>query len=1092
VRRTSDLWGGASRLTAGALAPVVLLAALCAFCWLAPAAAIGAIAAPHWSIVSQAQPTFFNAGDGADAYRIVIRNDGAGPTAHASAVTLTDTLPAGVTATRITTRGEGPNGSGSPKYEMTCSGLPATTTVTCAYEEGPVHGAVLAGATIEVTITVSVPLGVDALEANSATVSGGGAPSATAAQAAIIRDEPVPFGLSYFATDVTDEAGDADTQAGSHPFELSASLAFNVSARETPSPANGEAESPLANASPRDLEVELPPGLVGDAGALPRCSQQAFQSQEALACPIDTQVGTIKPLFYGTFPSAVFPIFNVSPPAGQPLELGFSVAGIGHIPIFMRLRSDGDYGLTASLNAIPETGPLQGAILTLWGVPADPSHDLEREGTLGQGNQQSGEFCKPLVKVSGGVEEQTRCPSGAAARPFLTLPSMCQGDRLPVEALTDSWQRPGPPLQSFAAQPGAAEAITGCERLSLNPSLAVVPENDRAGAPSGYTIDLRVPQDEDPSALAAPDVRTAVVKLPAGVVVSPSGADGLRACSQRQFGLHSLATASCPAGSQIGTAKISTPLLSSPLEGQLFLGEPGCAPCTPTDAQRGRLLSLLVQVQDSGVAVKLAGSASIDQHSGQLTATFGETPELPLEEVRLTLNGGPRALLANPSTCASSLAATSWLTPYSGETPAQSSSEPFQMTDCPSAQFHPSFVAGTTQNRAGAFAAATVTLSRTDQDEALAGVTVRMPPGLLGMLSAVAPCSQSQAQAGTCAAQSRIGMATLGAGPGADPLFLGGSVYLTGPYEGAPFGLSITVPAIAGPLDLGTIEIGARIEVNPSTAALTIVSDPLPQSLDGIPLQLKTVNLTIDRQGFIFNPTDCQPLAIEGALQSALAATAVVSSPFQAADCAKLAFAPKLTALTHARTSKASGVYLHVKVVSGPGQANIAKLKVDLPKRLSARLTTLQGACTAAAFDADPASCPATSVVGRATAVTPVFTHALSGPVYIVSHADLALPELELVLEGENMVLHLAGQTSLKQGIASSAFQSLPDAPISTLDLVLESGPHSLLAANLPARARGRMCGYSLAMPTVITAQNGAVRRQSMRIAVSGCTRHKA
>jgi hypothetical protein len=411
---------------------------------------------------------------------------------------------------------------------------------------------------------------------------------------------------------------------------------------------------------------------------------------------------------------------------------------------------------------------------------------------------------------------------------------------------------------------------------------------------------------------------------------------------------------------------------------------------------------------------------------------------------------------------------------------------------CPPPQFHPSFVAGTTDNQAGAFSPLTVTLSRTDQDEDFGSLSVQLPPGLLGILSKVQLCSEPQARAGACGPQSEIGSATVGAGPGANPLFLkGGRVYLTGPYEGAPFGLSIVVPVTAGPFNLGTVVVGARIEVNPTTAALTIVTDPLPQTLDGIPLQLKTLNLNIDRSDFTFNPTDCQPLAVEGALESSEGVTAAVSSRFQAADCAALEFKPKLSALTHARADKAGGVHLHVRITSTPGQANIAAVKLDLPRRMVPRLSTLQRACTAAAFEANPASCPATSVVGSATVLTAVVRQPLSGPVYVVSHGRAALPEIALVLRGEGVVIELVGQTSVKGGIASGTFRSLPDVPFSELDLLLDAGPHSLLAANLPANANSSMCGQSLAMPTAITAQDGAVLKQTTRIAVSGCPRRR-
>jgi hypothetical protein len=1052
---------------------------------------LAASPSPHWSIASESQPTYFKAGDASDAYVLIVRNDGAAQTVKGSPVTIVDGLPKGVTAMKATATGEGPNGIGSPTYKLACVITSGAALVTCTYEEGHMSGPVLAGAVIVVTIAVAVPEGAQALNANSATVSGGGAPSATTTDATPISGETAPFGLSHFEVETVGEDGQTDTQAGSHPFELTTSLAFNVAGRETPSAQNRETELPLANAAPKDLEVALPPGLVGDPNAEPQCSQQAFLEGEALNCPVDTQVGTVKPFFYGEFFAAVYPVYNLVPPVGQPAELGFSVSGIGRVTIFFHVRSGSDYGLTASLDGIPETGPLQGAILTLWGVPAEASHDLEREGTVGEGAQDTSEFCKPVVKFEAGKEMQEGCPSHAPAKPFLTLASQC-GPEQPFTATTDSWESPGQFHNYSSPEPGAATQITGCEQLAFSPSLTLTPETTQADTPSGYTVELHVPQNEDPLDPATPDLRDAVVSLPAGIVLSPSATNGLEGCSRAQFALSSPSAASCPPRSQVGTVEIATPLLSSPLEGHVFLGEPECAPCTPAQAEEGKLVRLLLQAQGSGVTVKLEGTTSIDQATGQLTVSFANAPQLPFEGLKLTLDGGSRAPLANASDCGVGLAASSWLTPYSSETPAQRSSEPFELSGCPAPQFHPSFVAGTTGNQAGAFSPLTVTLSRTDEDEPLQALSVRLAPGLLAMLAKVQLCPEAQARAGACEPRSEIGSATVAAGPGATPVFLSGRVYLTGPYEGAPFGLSIVVPAVAGPFDLGTVDVGARIDVDPRTAALEISSEPLPQRLDGVPLQIKTVNLDVDRAGFTFNPTDCQPLAVEATAQSSEGANAQLSSRFQAANCATLPFKPRLGALTHAKTTKAGGAYLHVRLESASGEANVAKLKVDVPRQLPVRLTTLQKACAAVVIEANAAACPAASVVGSVTVITPVLRNPLVGPVYLVSHGGTASPSVELVLQGEGVTVDVVGQTIVKHGVIAVAFRALPDVPIATLGVVLSVGSHSLLAANLPTAAKRSMCGQKLTMPVAITGQNGALVKRTVAIAVSGCRRRRA
>lgn len=1050
--------------------------------------ALAASGAPHWSIVSESEPTNFTAGATTDAYVLIIRNDGAEKTNRAETVTLSDTLT-GVNASApgIVAKGEGPNGSGSPEYKMTCEAGEEKGSFTCTYGGSEAQAAVLPGAVIVVTIPLeAIPDGSTTVE-NTATISGGGAPAATVSETTEVTSAPAPFGLSLFNIGAVGEGGEADTQAGSHPFELTAMFAFAVAERE----AGGEAGTPLASAAPKDLAVALPPGLLGSPDAVPRCSQQAFLEGETPNCPLDSQVGTVRPFFYGEFHLGFRPVYDVVPPAGALAELGFS-SDFGRAVLLVRLRSGGDYGLTASLENLPETGPLQGAILTLWGVPASSRHDLEREGAVG-GEGPESETCSPTVEVEEEVEEAKGCPDGAPAVPFLTLPDECADSQLAVPVGDDSWEEPS--LKAFPLEgppPALASPLTGCELLSFAPSLELAPETTQAGAPSGYTAELHIPQNENPSALATPELRSATVSLPAGVTLSPSFANGLQACSHEQFQPPSSETntapAACPPASQIGMVKIATPLLASPLEGQVFLGEPACSPCSAADAQEGKLIRLLVQAQGAAARIKLEGTASIDQANGQVTASFPEIPELPFEAIQLTLDGGPNAPLANPAGgCGTPLAASTQLTPYTSGAPAEPTSEPFTLSGCQSPGFQPRFTAGTTNNQAGAFSPLMLALSRGSEEEDVERLSVQLPPGLLAMLSEVYPCPQAQAQAQACTPQSEIGTATIAAGPGADPLVLTGSVYLTGPGAGAPFGLSIVVPATAGPLNLGTLTVGASIEVNPRNAALSIVSEALPQTLDGIPLQIRTIELDINRAGFVFNPTDCQPLAVEGAFTSTTGATHAASLHFQTANCATLAFKPKLAALTHARVGKQGGVHLHVRIVAPAGQANIAKLKLDLPTIMVPRLSTLRKACPASVFDVAPARCPASSVVGSATVLTPVVRQPLSGPVYVLSRGAAASPEIALVLHSEGVTVDVVGSARSHNGVESAAFGSLPDVPFSQLDLLLEAGPHSLLAANLPAKAHGSLCGRRLSMPAEITAQNGAVVKQTTIVSVSGC-----
>ncbi len=633
-------------------------------------------------------------------------------------------------------------------------------------------------------------------------------------------------------------------------------------------------------------------------------------------------------------------------------------------------------------------------------------------------------------------------------------------------------------------------SMTGCDRLDFEPTITVDPGTSTASSPAGPTVELRVPQNENSNALAEADLRTAVVTLPAGLSVNPSSANGLEGCSEAQIGLDNESAPTCPDASKIGNVEVNTPLLSTPLKGSVYVAQPNAN-------KFGSLLAIYLTAEADGVWVKLAGHVEPNLQTGQLTTTFEENPQLPFTDLKLEFFGGQRAALSTPPGCGTYTTTTSltpWSAPESGPPATPSSS--FAITSGCAGGFSPSFAAGMTGSaQGGGFSPFATSFSRSDQDQALGSVSVHTPPGMLGLLSSVSLCPEPQASLGTCGPQSLIGHTTVQAGVGTDPVSVSGQVFLTGPYNGAPFGLSVVVPAVAGPFNLGTVVVRATIAVDSRTSQLTITSGPLPQILQGIPLQVKRIDVTVDRPGFTFNPTDCDPLGVDSALTSAQGVSMARTSPFQAANCATLPFKPKFTISTAGKASKTGGTSLDVKVAAkggpqpGGGEANIRSVKVDLPKQLPSRLTTLQKACLAKVFEADPASCPKASDVGTATASTPVLTHPLSGPAYLVSHGGAAFPDLEIVLQGEGVTLVLDGNTSIKNGVTASTFRSVPDAPISSFELKLPSGKYSVLGTDLPAKAKFRLCGLSLVAPTAITGQNGAVIHQNTKLGITGCPR---
>jgi hypothetical protein len=591
----------------------------------------------------------------------------------------------------------------------------------------------------------------------------------------------------------------------------------------------------------------------------------------------------------------------------------------------------------------------------------------------------------------------------------------------------------------------------------------------------------------------------------------------------------------CSNASKIGTARIKTPLLKKELEGAVYLAPQESNPF-------GSLLAMYIVAEDpeSGVLLKLPGEVSlckgagetIDgqtcQGLGQIITTFLNTPQAPAEEIELHFFGGERAPLATPSRCGSYTTTTSivpWSAPQSG--PPATPSSTFQIEHgpnggpCPGAQlpFNPSVTSGSTNLQAGAFTPLTVTMSRSDGEQNLKSIVAKLPPGLSGVLIGIELCPEPKANEGLCGSNSLIGEATVAVGVGGHPFTVsGGRFYLTGPYNGtggctvgepncAPFGITFEVPAKAGPFDLAKTQhnhpgcdcviVRGKIELNPLTSAITITSDPpgspysIPTSLEGIPLEIQKVNATTTRTDFQFNPTNCAKMALVGTVELNEGGTSTLTTPFQVTNCAALKFTPKFSVSTSGKTSRAGGASLTAKVTepSEPfgSQANIHMVKVELPKQLPSRLTTLQKACTAAQFEANPAGCPTPSVIGHAKVSTPLVPVPLEGPVYFVSHGGEAFPSLEIVLQGYGVKIVLVGATFIsKSGVTSTTFKTVPDQPFNTFEITLPEGKYSALAAN------GNLCTSKLTMPNEFIGQNGAAIHESTPISVIGCAKVKA
>ncbi len=575
----------------------------------------------------------------------------------------------------------------------------------------------------------------------------------------------------------------------------------------------------------------------------------------------------------------------------------------------------------------------------------------------------------------------------------------------------------------------------------------------------------------------------------------------------------------CPNGSKIGTVKIKTPLLEHELEGSVYLATQDSNPFAS-------LIAMYIVGEDpySGSLFKLAGEVSLNPDTGQIVTTFKNTPDVPFENLELHFFGGERAPLSTPTRCGT-YTTTAVFTPWDGNGPVTAESS-FNIEHgphggpCPGATlpFNPTVNAGATNIQAGAFSPLTVTVNRKDGEQNLKSLEGKLPPGLSGVLSGVELCPEPQANEGLCGEASKVGEATIGVGIGNDPFTVtGGRFYLTGPYNGhgsctvgeagcAPFGLTFEVPAKAGPFDLANttnnhppcdcVVVRGKIELNPQTAAITITSNPpgspdsIPTSIEGIPLEIQHVNATTTRGNFQFNPTNCAKMSLTGTVQLNEGGSSTISTPFQVTNCAALKFEPKFSVSTSAKTSRTQGASLTAKLaypsVPQGTDADIAKVKVELPKQLPSRLTTLQKACTAGQFESNPAACPTASKIGYAVVHTPLIPVPLQGPAIFVSHGGEAFPSLTLVLQGYGITIDLVGTTDIKNGVTSTTFKTVPDQPFSSFELTLPEGPYSALTAP------GNLCtAKNLTMPTEFLAQNGAELKQSTKIAVTGCPKVK-
>jgi len=1036
---------------------------------LVPASQASAEAAPAWRFDIQAVPTNIEPGASVTSssqllpqYFLLATNVGTAPTT--GPITITDTLPAGLTLHEA----RGAN-SGDGNFAECNEEAP---TVTCVFSGTVRPGQLLVlniGFDVDGTGTI---LHEGDTVVDQAILSGGGAPAAVAKSTTEVSSTPAPFeflpGIPGFGMTPYGEDGTAETQAGGHPHVFSVNL--NISSEMHGVQPAG------TDGGVRDITVYLPHGMIVNPTATPqRCSEVLMESY---ACPANTQIGVANVFVSIGGPGVLAePVYNLEPAPGKASNFGF-IAVYYPVHIEGGVRP-GDYTEMAETRGIPnlQAKPVMGTQLLLWGDPSSPTFDYSRRSLFGD--------C-----------ENSPCPVPEQDTPALTMPTSC-AEAPSGEAEAFSYDHTqGPPAKAADVMRDASEnpiGITSCAGVEFKPTLKAHPTTNVADSPSGLDVDLEVPQTSSLSQRATSNLKKAEVTLPEGLVVNPSGANGLSGCSSAQIGIDNAtgvpngSAPACPAASRIGSIEVESALVDHPLPGSVYAATPG-------DNPFGSLLAIYAVIEDprAGILVKLPGHVVPDPNTGRLVATFDNNPQLPFSHFKLKFFGGAHGVLRTPATCgnySTTSSLTPWSAPDSGSpaTPKDdySISTPPAGGGCgASLANNPSLDAGVVSPVAAKYSPFVLHLRRGDGTQQISSFTTKLPPGLTGKLAGVAQCSDAAlaAAAGktghaeqaspSCPASSHVGSVVAGAGAGPSPFYAHGDAYLAGPYKGAPLSMAVITPAVAGPYDLGTIVVRAALRVNGATGQITAESDPIPSILQGIPLDVRSIDLQLDRPNFTLTGTSCDPSAFEGSALSTLGQIAPLTSRYQLGECQGLAFKPKLGIRLFGGTKRGGHPALKGTVTMPPGGANISEASVALPHSEFLDQSHIGTVCTRVQFaegDGNGSNCPAASIYGTATATSPLVDYTLSGNAYLRSSTN-KLPDLVVALHGppsQPIAVDAVGRIDSVNGGIRTTFEGVPDLPVSSFVLSMQGGKKGLLQNST------NICKATNKATALIAAQNG-------------------
>jgi hypothetical protein len=900
------------------------------------------------------------------------------------------------------------------------------------------------------------------------------------------------FGLAPGSVSITarNANGTIDEQASSHPYSFTAHFALNLDQAEKTE--GGELRTVLA---------DLPPGFIGNPtlAALPRCSRQAFEGEQP-QCPPETQVGVLRAAAAGVG-QIRGPLYNLVPPPGVAAQLGFSTIGFNSLQ-YASVRSEEGYGLLFSAPDLPIE--VKEVTETIWGTPADPSHDEERT-------------C--FDPVSRNVIEG--CASSAPRLPFLTMPAQCEAP-LETRIEVDSKRNPGVFTGETVKSLNGAEqpaALSGCDAVPFNPEISSQPSSKLASNPSGLDFGLTLHNLGllSPGGIVETEPKKVVVTLPQGVSINPSLAEGIGTCSEAQYKAEQLQTApgqGCPEASKIGSVLVHSPLLEEPLEGSLYLASPYANKFGTLGA-----LYMVARAPERGVLVKQAGKVEFNQSTGQITSTFEDLPPVPFSDFKLHFREGARAPLVTPQSCGEYLT-TATLTPFSSNTSVQRSAS-FQITHgatggaCPSGglpPFKPGLLAGSISAGAGKFSPFYIDLTRTDEEQEITHFSIKLPPGVVAKLAGVPFCpeagiaqakarervsgaGQAELNAPSCPAASRIGSTEVGVGVGTTLTYVDGSVYLAGPYHGSALSVVAIVPAVVGPFDLGTVVVRQALKVEPETGEVFVDatgSDPIPHIVAGIPVHARDIGVHIDKPEFTLNPTGCKltstaSTVLGSGLDFASEADdrpVTVSSPFQAVNCALLPFKPKLALKLKGGTRRGSYPALTAKLnMSGFGEAGIQRTQVTLPSSEFVAQSHFNTICTRVQFKQGihpGEKCPAGSVYGYAKVATPILSEPLEGPVFLRS-SEHQLPDVVAAVHNGEIDVVLDGKVDSVKGKLRTTFEATPDAPVSSVLLSLRGGKKGLFENST------NLCASTHKAEANFTGHNGKVAELKPVLKPLGC-----